>query len=143
MIPPIAWVYIMVPVALSLLVNLIVYLQGWAQQDSKASTNTYLPPGYVVGTIWVIIFALLGYLIFLVKDNMVSLIIIVIFLVYSLAYPFMTPRIFPLLNLWALILAFVMLAVLLVNHVYEQKNIIILLTPLILWASYVNTIYAI
>ncbi len=141
MFQAIAWVYILIPVVLAAVVNMIVHFNGWTHKDNLPP-NTLLPPGYVVGAIWTLIFGLLGFLMYIVKDNSWSVIFIALFLIYSLAYPFISSRAYPLLNLWALVLAFLLLVILLATHVYEKIHIILLMTPLIIWATYVNTIYA-
>ncbi len=132
--------HIITPIILALLVNGIIFTFKF--NDTKP--RKYLPPGYIIGTIWMIIFGLLGYVHYLIyKENnnkitFTSLYIIFI-IIYCLAYPFITGLKFKtglLLNLFALILSFILGIVI----IMQSKYIFIFVLPLILWASYVNII---
>ena len=54
--------HILVPVLAAIIMNGIIYTFGINKYSEKNKINPYIPPGYVIGTIWVIILGLLGYL---------------------------------------------------------------------------------
>ena len=52
---------ILIPVITAIIMNGIIYMFGINKQDNKSIINPLLPPGYIIGSIWIIIFGLLGY----------------------------------------------------------------------------------
>jgi tryptophan-rich sensory protein len=145
---------IFIPILLALVMNGIIYTFGinkLSKEDEdkkKEIKNNYyeklLPPGYVIGTIWVIIFGLLGYVHYLLleknefKITMKSIFVIIV-IIYCLSYPLITNlkvKTGLLLNLISLILSFI-LGLLTIT---ESKYIFTFVLPLIIWTSYVNVI---
>ena len=53
--------HIAVPVLLALFMNGVIYGTRLNKQDKNQSPNPWLPPGYVIAVIWVVIFGILGY----------------------------------------------------------------------------------
>jgi tryptophan-rich sensory protein len=53
--------HIAIPVIISIVINGIIYSQGWSKNKQKNIKNPLIPPGYFIGPIWIFIFALLGY----------------------------------------------------------------------------------
>ena len=101
-----------------------------------APKNPYLPPGYVVGAIWVVLFGLLGYAHY--RFTLASPAIAATIL-FCLAYPILTsalrdPRVSRALNTATLVIACATTAVCL----YESPADALLLAPLVAWAAYVN-----
>lgn len=133
--------HVLLPVFLSLFVNGIIYANKWNDQKGITDKNTFLPPGWVIGSVWVLIFACLGYAHYLLyKKNKtigVGSISLVIFFIYAIGYPFLTSglnRHVRVLNLLALILAFVC-ALLVLREDNDATKFVI---PLLVWTSYVN-----
>jgi tryptophan-rich sensory protein len=154
---------ISIPVFLAIIMNGIIYTFGINKEVDKENNKDkkndkkneerkddnklkFLPPGYIVGAIWVLIFALLGYSHYLAYNvtnsiNFGSLSIIILIL-YSLAYPLITglkPENSDLYNIIALILSF---SCALIISLFS-KYILLYILPLLLWVSYVNIVFAI
>jgi tryptophan-rich sensory protein len=137
---------ILIPIIAALMMNGIIYTFGINKQNNKNIINPLIPPGYIVGTIWIIIFGLLGYthyLLYKLKDGISFTSLFLIFvLLFCIAYPLITglkEKSGLLLNLITLILAFILGMLVII----ESKYIFIYVIPLILWAIYVNVAYVI
>ena len=50
-----------IPVGLAGLANLIILATGWGAEDPAYDAVWFSPPGWVVGTIWLLIFPMWGY----------------------------------------------------------------------------------
>ena len=53
--------HIAIPVVLALFMNGVIYGNRLNKQDNNQPRNPWLPPGYVIAMIWVVIFGILGY----------------------------------------------------------------------------------
>jgi len=141
--------HILVPVLAAIIMNGIIYTFGmnkYSDKTEKSKINPYIPPGYVIGTIWVIILGLLGYLHYLIYKKYESItftsLLIVFVILFCISYPLITGlrvKSGLLLNLITLILAFI-LALFVIT---ESKYMFIYLIPLLVWASYVNIAFTI
>jgi tryptophan-rich sensory protein len=128
---------ILVPVILAILMNGYIY----SNKLYNKIVNPYIPPGYIVGIIWIIIFGLLGYVhykLYKLNNSSTRASLFTIFvIIFSLSYPLITNLKFKsgiLLDLFTLIFAFI-LGLLVLD---ESKEIFIYIIPLIVWAIYVN-----
>jgi tryptophan-rich sensory protein len=108
--------------------------------------NSYIPPSYIIGIIWVIILGLLGYVHYLLYEKYnsitISSLLIIFLILFCISYPLITSlkvKSELLLNLFTLILAFSTGLVI----ICQSKYIFIYLIPLILWSSYINIVFAI
>jgi tryptophan-rich sensory protein len=126
--------------------NGIIYTFGINKYSEKNKINPYIPPGYVIGTIWVIILGLLGYLHYLIYKKYEAItftsLLILFVILFCISYPLITGlkvKSGLLLNLITLILAFI-LALFVIT---ESKYMFIYLIPLLVWASYVNIAFTI
>jgi tryptophan-rich sensory protein len=136
-----AWFHILIPIIFAILINYLIYYFG-LNYSSKKIKSSILPPGYIIGLIWIIIFGLLGYvhyLLYKLKNgfNIYSISIIAL-LFFCLAYPFLTSGLqqknATILNLITLIFAFIV-ALLVIT---QSINAFYYIMPLLIWASYVN-----
>ena len=138
------FIHIFFPIMLAIIVNSIIYSFGINNQVEKSKEyNKLLPPGYIIGFIWIIIFGLLGYahyLIYMLKNGVsFASLSIVFMLLFSISYPFLTGLKFKsglILNLITLILSFILGIIIII----ESKYIFLYIIPLLLWASYVNIV---
>jgi tryptophan-rich sensory protein len=143
--------YILIPIILALAMQGIIYIFKLNKEDTeKKDASVYrrlLPPGYIIGIIWIIIFGFLGYVNYLIytqndkKITFTSLFIYFV-IIFCLMYPLITGLTVKgglLMNLISLILAFILGIVIIIQSKYAFLFVI----PLILWSSYVNivTIY--
>lgn len=128
------YIHILVPIILAIILNFYIYTQKWNNDNEK---NSKLPPGYIIGSIWIIILGLLGYIHFLLYPSVYSWFIILTIL-YCLSYPFLTKKIHHIdnnnFNLIALILAIIVTIIM-----YYKSNIIYAI-PFLLWTFYVNIV---
>jgi tryptophan-rich sensory protein len=128
--------HVLIPVFLATAMNALIY----RFQLTQSSSRKYLPPGYVIGLIWTILFAILGYVHYKLytlnnKANYGSM-SIVFFICFSLVYPVVSAINENLMNLISLILSFV---VSLIVMMYS-KNIFMYMIPLLVWVSFVNLV---
>ena len=137
------WAYhVFVPVLLAGISNGLIYGFGINQPSDKR--NPYLPPGYVIGPIWMGIFALLGYAHYLLyrvnhRSTTASIAIVGLFL-FCMAYPLLTglrAKNGLLLNLATLVLAFVVSLLV----VAESASTVVWFIPLLVWATFVNAVF--
>jgi tryptophan-rich sensory protein len=139
---------IFIPVILAIIINSISFGLGWTKKSKDNKMNPLLPPGYVIGIVWIIILGLIGYVhyeIFKLHNNHITFtsLYVVFFILFCLAYPFLTlgykEKIGLLLNLITLILAFILSLLIII----QSKYIFIFLIPLLLWVTYVNFVFVI
>ena len=128
--------HVLIPVFLATATNALMYKFRLKSTTSKK----YLPPGYVIGLIWTLLFATLGfvhYKLYTLKNraNYGSM-SIVFFICFSLLYPAINEKHANFMNLVSLILSFVVSLVVLMY----SKTIVLYLIPLLVWVSYVNLV---
>jgi tryptophan-rich sensory protein len=144
---------ILIPIFLALFMNGIIYTFGInksTDEEKKYQDIKYdyykklLPKGYIIGTIWVVIFGILGYVHYLLLDKneykiTFSSLFVILIIIYCLLYPLITNlkvKSGLILNLIALLLSFILGLV----TIMESKYIFIFTLPLILWISFVNIV---
>ena len=133
---------IFVPVLLALVMNGIIFT--FELNKHKNKVNPLLPPGYVIGGIWVFLLGLLGYVHYLLYElkngiSVASLFTIFIIL-FCISYPLITglkQKTGLLLNLITLILSFILSILVII----ESKYIFIYTIPLVSWAIFVNVAF--
>jgi tryptophan-rich sensory protein len=146
-----AWLVILIFVAVCTAVNIIMYAIGYYGHGKRGmyARNKYLPPGGLIGLVWIGIFASLGYSFFLAYSGdpypgktepakwTAATIAIVVVCSYCLLYPFLTKfmheRYIVLLNLIALLMA-AALSIIVVNECVAAFWYTL---PLLVWCSYV------
>jgi tryptophan-rich sensory protein len=133
------WVHVLTPILAAMLMNGIIYGTG-LRSASSTRTLSSLPPGYIIGAIWAILFGLLGYTHYLLPDGSNASWSIVGFIVFSLLYPIFTGldarRGLP-WNLAALVFAFVVT----IFVAMESPTLLYYLLPLLAWVIYVNAVF--
>jgi tryptophan-rich sensory protein len=137
------WVAILVFALVCAVLNVFMYMIGWYGKGKHGmyATNKFLPPGFLIGLIWIGIFASLGnalYVAYSVDDVWTtSTIAIIVVASYCLLYPFLTmfmhERYVVVLNLIALLMA-IALAVIVIHENLEAFWYVL---PLLVWCSYV------
>lgn len=128
------WVHVVIPIVAAIVVNACIFLLKWNENSTR---NPLLPPGYIIGLVWIIIFGILGLLhyklyplYFYASWAVVSLIM------FCLLYPFMTAGLSnskwsKILNLMTLVFSFIV-------AIIVPRSYVLYMLPIILWASYVN-----
>lgn len=137
------YINIFVPIFLTIVMNIYIFSNKINQSTIQ---NNLLPPGYLVGTIWIILFGIFGYLHWSLyninnKETNASKFIILLTL-FCILYPLFTqlkPERGQVLNLVTLILAFILFILVRdETNNSELKYLQNYTIPLLLWAIYVN-----
>lgn len=131
--------FVLFPMTLAILTNIFLTMKNYPTRER----NPYLPPGWAIGTIWIILFGLLGYTAYLTKDNVYLLSFIALIITYCLAYPAITnfePTTVKTrtLNAGAFVLASTLIGA--IYYAQKNKTPIFFVIPLWIWASYVNIV---
>ena len=124
---------------LAIAINIFIYRNSWL--NTKTQISKYIPPGYIVGTIWTLLFGLLGYIVYrLYNYTSNASIAIYIFIMFSVLYPFITKLSQNLVsficNKIALLLAYIVCYLVYI----ENRELLVYLLPLFLWITYVNIV---
>jgi len=148
-----AWVVILIGVSIAIIANIFYYAIGvYSIKKGKPgmyARNKFLPPGFMIGLVWIGVFASLSYSFYLAytgdpyvgktepdKWNAANISILVV-AGYCLLYPFLTmiipERYVVVLNLLALLMAAV-LAIIVVEQCVAAFWYVL---PLLVWCSYV------
>ena len=124
---------------LAILINTMIYKKQIVNYNPQ--TSKYLPPGYIVGSIWVLLFGILGYILYRLHNySSFASISIYTFILFSVLYPFITKlspgSLSDMFNKFALVLAYMVCYL-----VYsENHGLTIYLLPLFCWITYVNLV---
>jgi tryptophan-rich sensory protein len=141
-----AWVQIVIFVVVALLANALWYFVG-VYKSSKGvwCKGSLIPPGYIIGIVWTVIFGALGYAHYLTYREgndgeggftvaSIAILVVALFcLLYGVAVYYL-PEYIKLLNVTSLVLAFT-LGILVIN---ESEAAFWYVLPLIVWSAYVN-----
>lgn len=130
--------HVLTPIIAACILNYFIYLQGW-NTGKKTQKHPKLPPGYIIGIVWIIIFGLLGYVHYLTYPSYASRVIIVA-IIYCLAYPFLTNGLKQenagIYNALSLIIAVIVYYNVYIQQPYSSLYIL----PFLLWTLYVNIV---
>jgi tryptophan-rich sensory protein len=137
------YVHVLTPVLAAGLVNALSFSRKLPITKYK---NPWIPPGPIVGLVWLVLLGLLGYVHFKLykkagNEFSEACLTIVVFVLYCLAYPLLTslspnPMVGVFLNIVALGFAlFVTLRVF-----AEDSTLLPYMIPLLGWTSYVNIV---
>lgn len=133
------FLYVLVPVIVAIILNLIIFNLEW--NNNSQETSPLLPPGWMIGVIWVIILGILGYALYLtvgLKDT-VSSVLIVLLILACLAYPFYTSGLTmnssaKLGNILTLIASYIVA----ISVARRSPSVFPYMIPILIWGSYVN-----
>lgn len=128
--------HILIPIILAIIINFYIYTQGWNNNNKNTKG---LPPGYVIGAIWIVILGLLGYIHFLLYPSIESW-FIVFTIIYCLSYPFLTSGLKETNNTIYNIIALILAIIVFIGVFYKNKLMSLLVIPFLLWTLYVNII---
>jgi tryptophan-rich sensory protein len=143
MTPPAAF-FVATPIILALTMNLVIYMRGWNAGGDRIRTPG-LPPGWIIGSVWVVLLGLLGYATYLafVQKERVLVALLVVLMAQCITYPLYTGGLRKqsanVGNVGALINGFVVALV----AARRVPCAVPYLVPLLVWASYVNVVTAV
>ena len=140
------YVYILTPVLLAIILNIIIFKKNWNNSKSTAPGNSQnrqmLPTGIIIGLIWVILLGILGNALFRATST-VSTWAITALIAMCLLYPVLT-RLndnIHLFNRIVLIIAFTVAIIVQKDHCKgTTRSLVWYLVPVIAWLSYINII---
>ena len=129
------YIHILIPLLLVYLVNRNIHTKKYV------SNNRALPPGYIIGIVWFILFGLLGYVNFILykQKKWLGYIFIWLLLLFYVSYPYLTNefrniKISKMLDIVALFLTiFVSVYIFRIS-----KKAFYCMIPILLWLFYVN-----
>ena len=134
---------ILTPVAAAIAMNALIFAKGWdsASSASPITRSKLLPPGPVIGAVWIAIFASLGYAHYLLyRQHPMAAWYLVAIIAWCLLYPLLTSGLqetrAKLFNTISLILA-AMLCIIVAQSDNKSPALYFVL-PLLAWTSYVN-----
>lgn len=129
---------ILLPILAAVVVNAIIFYFKWNRDNGRGVTYKYLPPGWMVGSIWIVLLGLLGYVRWMVRNDTPAQSTVTFLIVFCVMYPFYTlglkDNIGRVMNVITLIVAFSSALVVLNVNINAMTAMI----PLLMWASYVN-----
>jgi len=130
------YVHILVPVVAALTLNGLIFALGW--NVGKAKKNPYLPPGYIIGIVWVIILGILGSLHYRLQEQKAFTVAytIVALIIFCLLYPFLTSGLKS--NTWSSVLNLATLVFAFSASLAIPRTEVAYMIPILLWATYVN-----
>ena len=144
-----SWSLIILFALVCIVMNIFIYVVGWngIKMYTAYKHNKLIPPGFVIGIIWVVIFSLLGYAFYLLysgppSDNnprgwTAGCILLMFTAGYCLLYPIITMifenKYVSLFNFIGLLFAIALAVVALTE--YEAAFWYVL--PLLVWTSYI------
>lgn len=137
-----AWVQIIIFVAVALVANIIIYLFNYYKYNNPYYIKSpLLPPGFIIGIIWLVIFGFFGYAHYLVYKETekwtvanIAIIVVAVFCLFYLMIVYYRPEYTKFFNCLSLIFAFT-LGILVFN---ESENAFWWIIPFIAWSAYVN-----
>jgi len=141
--------YILLPIIIAFLINTNMY-----RNESMPIDIKYLPPGYIIGIVWIILLGMMGYILYLLMNRFkvkslknalyinfnYQIFLILFLIIFCIMYPYLTSlfdeRFMKNYNYLTLIV---------VVYVFYELNRISFevskyLIPLILWILYVNIV---
>ena len=140
---------VLIPVLLAIGVNTFIFTSDWNNDQSKhiprPGGRHLLPPGYVIGLIWIFLLALLGYAHYRLFFSFASIILLTT-IAFCISYPFLTQgkgrgedraRV---MNTATLVFAGVTLAASAGRSDWLATAAIV---PLFIWAGYINIVDAV
>lgn len=136
-----------IAVGLCFIINAVIFGSGWDKSDPVDDSIWFAPPGYFVGTVWVILFALIGAARYLLNASGEAANgtknLLVILLLFCLAYPIYTIGFNSELLGLAGNLATIALTIFAMTKTSKfSKTATLLLAPIVLWVSFATLIIA-
>lgn len=132
-----AILHVILPILAAVIINIVIYTQGWNNNNYEPSK--YLPPGYAIAIIWIFILGLLGFTNYLVWPSTAS-IIIIIAIIYCLAYPFLTTGLQEDKGDTYNILAFIIASTVSMIVFMHKKTAVLYTLPFFIWTMYVSIV---
>lgn len=135
------YVHVVTPVLAAMLMNAFIYSSGFKYKNMNVKG---LPPGYVIGIVWMILFGMLGYAHYILyrQRNRLSrgCMALEALFVFSLMYPILTGlqvNAGKVLNLLSLVFGFVTGGFVMTESLKAAYYVV----PYLVWTFYVNLVF--
>ena len=136
-------VYILIPIILSFIINIFIFRKK-NKNLIKPKKLKYLPPGSVIGTVWIILLGLLGYIYSLIDNKDKSMntqkILIILLTIFCLSYSVLTANSTLRFSKNYNYLTLVFVLAVYYSIYTKYPKISYYLIPLLCWVLYVNII---
>ena len=132
------WLYVLLPVGLAISMNAVIFLNKWTRNNANNPVRALLPPGWVIGAVWTVLFALMGYCAWLLRAHSFAHYAVLGFILWSLIYPLITaagPAF--IIDKVSLIFAFTVACAISWTN---SRNALAVFLPLLLWVSYIGVV---
>ena len=127
---------ILIPVILLISINFYMKYNNILLEGGSSSVIPGESREYIILSIWTILIGFLGYSCYLMRNN-ISCVAIIIIIIYTLAYPFITlgkNRIqIESLNIIYILITYIIFLLVL----SENSNVSVYILPLLLWITYI------
>ncbi len=131
-------VYIALPVIMAVALNVLIAL-GTKQSRAPSSKSAWLPPGPVIGGVWLVILGLLGNAMWLSRDSPVAVWSLAVTVAWCLSYPLVTGlRANNMADITSLIVSFSAATIV----ASQRPSAMPFVVPLLVWVAYVNVVGA-
>jgi len=136
-------IYIFIPIILSFIINKVIFRKK-NKNLIKSKNLKYLPPGPIIGIVWIILLGILGYIYSLLENKNKSMntqkILIILLTIFCLSYSVLTANstIRFSKNYNYLTLIFVLMVYYSIYKTYPKISYYLI--PLLCWVLYVNII---
>ena len=136
-------VYILIPIILSFIINILIFKKK-NKNLIKPKKLKYLPPGSVIGTVWIILLGLLGYIYSLIDNKDKSMntqkILIILLTIFCLSYSVLTANSTIRFSKNYNYLTLIFVLTVYYSLYTKYPKISYYLIPLLCWVLYVNII---
>ena len=136
-------VYILIPIILSFIINIFIFRKK-NKNLIKPKKLKYLPPGSVIGTVWIILLGLLGYIYSLIDNKDKSMntqkILIILLTIFCLSYSVLTANSTIRFSKNYNYLTLIFVLTVYYSLYTKYPKISYYLIPLLCWVLYVNII---
>ena len=137
-------IYIFIPIILSFIINILIFRKKNKNYMIKPKKLKYLPPGSVIGTVWIILLGLLGYIYLLIDNKNKSIniqkILIILLTIFCLSYSVLTANSTLRFSKNYNYLTLVFVLAVYYSIYTKYPKISYYLIPLLCWVLYVNII---
>jgi len=133
------YVHVLVPILIAACINANINVK----MNYRVSNNRFLPPGYVIGIIWIVLFGLLGYINYILykEQKLVGYFLIILLLFLYISYPYITrkysnKKYMDFMNRLSLIIT-----IFISIYIFKiSKKAFYFMIPVLLWLMYVNLV---
>jgi hypothetical protein len=133
------YVHVLVPILIAGFINANINVK----MNYRVSNNRFLPPGYVIGIIWIVLFGLLGYINYILykEQKLVGYFLIILLLFLYISYPYITrkysnKKYIEFMNRLSLIIT-----IFISIYIFKiSKKAFYFMIPVLLWLMYVNLV---